>query len=135
MNGSNEVIHSINDDRGFLDALNTQFESFFGLDKIREVLDRDDYLQVRAAIAKRPIGRWRSLAPAAIALSQGGMDPADIATYGLDAVDRICSSNGSRWDLMAELVAEIAATYGLRGERIRTVERVIQQVGEIGGFR
>lgn len=125
------------DDRQFLDALNRQFETFFRLDELRKILEPDAYIQVRAAFAIRPIHTWRGFADAAVALAKGGMAPADIATYGLDAVDRIVAKGVyGRHVQVAEMVAAIAATYSLTGERIRTIETVIEKVAIAvqGGF-
>jgi hypothetical protein len=125
------------DDRTFLDALNGQFEAFFGLDELRRVLDPEAYIEVRAAVADRPMHHWRPMAAAATALAKGGMTSSDIATYGLDATDRIGAKAGyGRHEDIAALIAMIAAMYALSGEQIRTIETVIEHVVNAvhGGF-
>lgn len=115
------------EDRTYLDALNAQFETFCGLDKVRDLLDPAGYSLVRAAVVSgRDIRAWRRYSAAASVLAKGGMAAADIASYGLPMIEGLSKSTVfANEEDVALTIASVATEFGLAGADLPRVEALI----------
>lgn len=115
------------EDRAYADALNAQFETFCGLDILRDLLDPAGYSLVRAAVVSgRDIRTWRRYAAAAAVLAKGGMAAEDIAAYGLPMIQALSKSMAyGNEEGLAQTIAEVAAEFGLAGADLPRVEALI----------
>jgi len=114
----------------FVKALSSQADAFFGFDAIKAAVGDIEYLHIRTTITGRPIRDWRKLATIACALAKGGMPAEDIIDEGLPVTFDLHKRHYCDPERLAELVAAIAATYGLKGERIQTIPGTIDRVLE-----
>lgn len=116
-------------DIAFVKALSAQADAFFGFDKLKAVVEDLEYLSIRTHITGSPINTWRKRAATATALAKGGMTAEDIIDEGIEAVLKV--DPYSNPEPAAELVATIAATYGVKGEQIRTIPTITNRILEV----
>jgi hypothetical protein len=117
-------------DSAFVRALSAQADAFFGFDKIKAAVEDIEYLHIRTTISGRPIRDWRQYATIATVLAKGGMTAEDIIDEGMQVTFDLARKHYGSPESHAELVASIAATYGLTGERIQTIPATIDRVLE-----